>query len=115
MRYGMFREDVLQPDRNPAMTDVDNDTALNPLGAMQKSVKQGLGPDATPSQLQVIKQAFGNRVNWRKNVSVCEGIVTDFNQAVLQNQIACRETGGVFTRAVLAGAWARSVWPLGEP
>jgi hypothetical protein len=59
----MFREDVLQPHRNLAMPDVDNDTALIQLGALQKSVNQGLGPDATPSQLQVIKQALGNRVN----------------------------------------------------
>jgi hypothetical protein len=35
----MFREDVLQSDRNLAMTDVEKDTALIQLGALQKSVK----------------------------------------------------------------------------
>ncbi len=59
---------------NPAMTDVEKDTAVNQLGALQKSVKQGLGPDATPSQLQVIKQAIGNRVNWGGNVSVTDEV-----------------------------------------
>ena len=59
---------------NPAMTDLEKDTALNQLGALQKSVKQGLGPDATPSQLQVIKQAIGNRVNWGGNVSVTDEV-----------------------------------------
>jgi hypothetical protein len=45
------------------MTDVEKNTALIQLGVLQKSVKQRLAPDATPSQLQVIKQAVGNRVN----------------------------------------------------
>jgi hypothetical protein len=59
---------------NPAMTDAEKDAAINQLGALQKSVKQGLGPNATPSQLQVIKQAIGNRVNWGGNVSVTDEV-----------------------------------------
>lgn len=59
---------------NPAMTDAEKDAAVNQLGALQKSVKQGLGPNATPSQLQVIKQAIGNRMNWGANVSVTDDV-----------------------------------------
>ena len=35
---------------NPAMTDMEKDAALTQLGGLQKAVKQGLGPMATPSQ-----------------------------------------------------------------
>jgi len=59
---------------NPAMTDLEKDTAVNQLGALQKSLKQGLGPNATPSQLQVIKQAIGNRVNWGGNIAVTDEV-----------------------------------------
>jgi hypothetical protein len=59
---------------NPAMTDLEKDTAINQLGALQKAIKQGLGPNATPSQLQVVKQAIGNRVNWGGNVSVTDDV-----------------------------------------
>jgi hypothetical protein len=59
---------------NPAMTDLEKDTAINQLGALQKALKTGLGPDATPSQLQVIKQAVGNRVNWGGNIAVTDEV-----------------------------------------
>ena len=59
---------------NPAMTDLEKDTAVNQLGALQKTLKQGLGPNATPSQLQAIKQAIGNRVNWGGNVAVTDEV-----------------------------------------
>ncbi len=60
--------------RNPAMTDAEKDAAINQLGALQKTLKQGLGPNATPSQLQIIKQAVGNRVNWGGNIAVTDEV-----------------------------------------
>jgi hypothetical protein len=69
-----LNEAALDIIMNPAMTDLEKDAAINQLGALQKSVKQGLGPDATPSQLQIIKQAIGNRVNWGGNVSVTDEV-----------------------------------------
>jgi hypothetical protein len=65
---------TLQIISNPAMTDAEKDAAINQLGGLQKTLKQGLGPNATPSQLQVIKQAIGNRVNWGGNIAVTDEV-----------------------------------------
>lgn len=59
---------------NPGMTDMEKDAAINQIGGLQKAVKQGLGPNATPSQLQAIKQAIGNRVNWGGTISVTDEV-----------------------------------------
>jgi hypothetical protein len=59
---------------NPAMTDAEKDAAINQLGALQKSLKQGLGDKISPLQLNKLKQAIGNRVNWGGNVSVTDEV-----------------------------------------
>jgi hypothetical protein len=59
---------------NPAMTDAEKDAAINQLGALQKSLKEGLGKSVTPLQLNKLKQAIGNRVNWGGNVSVTDEV-----------------------------------------
>ena len=69
-----LNDSALQIISNPALTDAEKDAAINQLGALQKSVKQGLGANATPSQLQAIKQAIGNRVNWGGNISVSDDV-----------------------------------------
>jgi hypothetical protein len=59
---------------NSAMTDAEKDTALTQLGAFQKSLKEGLGKEVSPLQLNKIKQSIGNRVNWGGNVSVTDEV-----------------------------------------
>jgi len=59
---------------NRAMTDAEKDAAISQLGALQKSLKEGLGKEVTPLQLNKIKQAIGNRVNWGGNVSVSDEV-----------------------------------------
>jgi hypothetical protein len=59
---------------NSAMTDAEKDTALGQLGAFQKSLKEGLRKEVSPLQLNKIKQAIGNRVNWGGNVSVTDEV-----------------------------------------
>jgi len=65
---------------NPAMTDMEKDAALTQLGGLQKAVKTGLGSTATPSQLQAIKQAVGNRVNWGGNIAVSDEVRPAYRQ-----------------------------------
>jgi hypothetical protein len=59
---------------NPAMTDAEKDAAINQLGSFKKSLKEGLGKDVSPLQLNKIKQKIGNRVNWGGNVSVTDEV-----------------------------------------
>src|SRR6266404_4349443 len=59
---------------NRAMTDAEKDAAINQLGALQKSLKEGLGQTVTPLELNHIKQSIGNRVNWGGNVSVTDEV-----------------------------------------
>lgn len=59
---------------NRAMTDAEKDTAITQIGALQKSLKEGLGKNITPLELNRIKQQIGNRVNWGGNVSVTDEV-----------------------------------------
>ena len=59
---------------NPAMTDAEKDAAINQFGALQKALKERLGQTATPSQLQIIKRAIGDRVNWGGNIAVTDEV-----------------------------------------
>lgn len=60
--------------KNPAMGDSEKMAAIGKLGELQKSLKEGLGTEATPSQLQVVKQAIGNRVNWGGTSAVTDDV-----------------------------------------
>lgn len=60
--------------KNPAMTDAEKMAAIGKLGDLQKSLKEGLGETATPSQLQTIKQAVGNRVNWGGTSAITDDV-----------------------------------------
>lgn len=59
---------------NRAMTDAEKDAAIMQIGALQKSLKEGLGPNISPLELNRIKQQIGNRVNWGGNVSVTDEV-----------------------------------------
>lgn len=59
---------------NRAMTDAEKDAAVNQLGALQKSLKEGLGSTITPLQANQIKQAIGARVNWAGNIAVTDEV-----------------------------------------
>jgi hypothetical protein len=56
------------------MTDEVKDAAIHQLGAFQKSLKEGLGKDVSPLQLNKIKQSLGNRMNWGGTISVTDDI-----------------------------------------
>lgn len=60
--------------KNPAMGDSEKMVAIGKLGELQKSLKEGLGPTATPAQLQVVKQAVGSRVNWGGTSAVTDDV-----------------------------------------
>jgi len=59
---------------NPAMTEAEKDAAVAQLGALQKSLKTGLGDTMTPLQANRIKQAVGQRVNWAGNIAVTDEV-----------------------------------------
>lgn len=59
---------------NPAMTDAEKDGAIAQIGALQKSLKEGLGTTVTPLQANQIKQAIGGRVNWGGNIAVTDEV-----------------------------------------
>jgi hypothetical protein len=62
---------------NPAMTLTEKDAALTQLGGLQQSIHQSLPPGATtasPADLQAIKQAVGDRVNWGGATAVSDEV-----------------------------------------
>lgn len=59
---------------NPAMTQSEKDTAIGQLGALQHSLKAGLGGTITPLQANQIKQAIGQRINWAGNIAVTDEV-----------------------------------------
>jgi hypothetical protein len=59
---------------NSAMTDPEKDVAIIKLGDLQKSLKQGLGSDISPYDLNTIKQKIGNRVNWGGTTAVTDEV-----------------------------------------
>lgn len=59
---------------NPAMTQAEKDAAIGQLGALQHSLKEGLGPTISPLQANEIKQAIGNRINWAGNIAVTDEV-----------------------------------------
>ncbi len=59
---------------NYAMSDAEKDPALTQLGAFQKSLKEGIGNDVSPLQLNKIKQSLGGRMNWGGTISVTDDI-----------------------------------------
>lgn len=60
--------------KNGALGDTEKMAALTKLGELQQSMKEGLGPTATPAQLQVRKQQIGDRVNWGGNSAVTDDV-----------------------------------------
>lgn len=60
--------------RNPAMGDTEKMSAIAKLGELQKSMKEGLGSEATPAQLQVLKQKIGDRINWGGTSAVTDDV-----------------------------------------
>ncbi len=59
---------------NRAMTDAEKDAAINQLGALQKSLREGLGSNVSPLELNRIKQSIGKRVNWGGTVSITDEV-----------------------------------------
>lgn len=59
---------------NRAMTEAEKDAAVTQIGALQKSLKEGLGDTITPLQANQIKQAIGNRINWAGNIAVTDEV-----------------------------------------
>jgi hypothetical protein len=55
---------------NSAMTQGEKDAAIGQLGALQQSLKEGLGPTISPLQANQLKQMIGDRVNWAGNIAV---------------------------------------------
>lgn len=65
---------------NPAVTDQEKDTAITQLGALQQSLKRGLGDTVSPLQANQIKQAIGNRINWTGNIAVSDDVKPAYRQ-----------------------------------
>lgn len=59
---------------NRAMTTTEKDTAISQLGALQQSLKEGLGQYISPLEANQIKQQIGDRVNWGGNISVTDEV-----------------------------------------
>lgn len=55
---------VLEIISNGAMSDLEKDSTIQQLGALQESVKHGLQGDITPLQANRITLAIGDRLNW---------------------------------------------------
>lgn len=59
---------------NKAMTQAEKDAALTQLGALQHSLKEGLGDTFSPLEANKIKQAIGSRINWAGNIAVTDEV-----------------------------------------
>jgi hypothetical protein len=55
-----------------AMSDLEKDTAIQRLGALQECVKQGLQGDIVPLRANQIIRAIGDRLNWGGTSDVSE-------------------------------------------
>jgi hypothetical protein len=55
---------MLEIISNGAMSDLEKDTAIQQLGALQECVKQGLQGDIAPTRANQIIVAIGDRLNW---------------------------------------------------
>jgi hypothetical protein len=74
---GPLNDAAIDIIHNPAMTLAEKDTALAQLGGLQQSIHQSLPPGATtasPSELQALKQAVGDRVNWGGATAVTDEV-----------------------------------------
>lgn len=49
---------------NRAMTPAQKEAALDALGGLQQSMKEGLGETISPMEANQIKQELGDRINW---------------------------------------------------
>lgn len=65
---------VAEITANRSMTAAEKDAAVTQLGALQQSLKEGLGDTMTPLQANQIKQALGNRINWAGNIAVTDEV-----------------------------------------
>ena len=65
---------------DPAITKAEKDAATSQIGALQASLKEGLGETVTPLQANQIKQAIGNRINWAGNVAVADDVKPAYRQ-----------------------------------
>jgi len=63
---------VLEIIGNDTMSDSEKDAAIQQLGSVQESVKQGLRGDVTALQASQIMLAIGDRLNWGANSEVSE-------------------------------------------
>lgn len=69
-----FNQAMNQIISNRAMTQAEKDVAINQLGELEKSIKQGIGPTMSPYQANEIKRQIGDRVNWGGNVAVTDEV-----------------------------------------
>jgi hypothetical protein len=63
---------VLEIIGNDAMSDLEKDTAIQQLGALQEWVKHDLQGDITPVQANRIILAIGDRLNWGRTADVSD-------------------------------------------
>lgn len=63
---------VLEIIGDGAMSDLEKDSAIQQLGALQEWVKQGLKGEITPVQANGILMAVGDRMNWGGATGVLE-------------------------------------------
>jgi hypothetical protein len=63
---------VLEIIGNGAMSDLEKDTAIQQLGALQELVKHGLRGELTPLQANQIILTIGERLNWGGSTDVSE-------------------------------------------
>ncbi len=65
---------LLEIISNGAMSDLEKDSTIHQLGALQESVKNGLQGDITPLQANRITLAIGDRLNWGGTCNASEEI-----------------------------------------
>lgn len=66
---------------NGAMTDTEKLQAYTQLDDLKKSMLSKVpGPMATPSELQILKQQMGNRINWQGTVGVTDEVRPAYRQ-----------------------------------
>jgi hypothetical protein len=65
---------LLEIISNGAMSDLEKDSTIQQLGALQESVKNGLQGDISPLQANRITLAIGDRLNWGGTSNASEEI-----------------------------------------
>lgn len=90
---------------NRAMTAMEKYAAINQIGALRSSLKQGLGDDISLVEAEKLKQQIGDRVNWGGATAVTDEVKPAYKQVYATIKNAINDGGGTHSTAPSGGGY----------